>query len=103
MNPKFLPERIRAARGRVGKTMKEIAEACGVSAQLVHKWEAGKCVPRSGALMAFAMEADCSVEWLMHDAPLDFRSTDSAPQGKHAKYWVREAIAELIEWGVLKK
>lgn len=37
----------------------------------------------------------------MDPEPLDFQSTARAPQGRHAMYWVREAIAELREIGYL--
>src|SRR6056297_769552 len=88
-------ERVAAARGRKGLTLRDVAKACKVTPQAVKKWEDGTCYPSSGALIAFAKIADCSVEWLMNYRPLDFHSTQDAPQGRHAKYWVRAALEEL--------
>ena len=90
-------ERFRVARSRHGHTLRDVGEACGVTAQAVMKWEQGKAMPSSKALMSFCALVDCSLEWLLSDEPLDFHSTEKAPQGRHAKYWVREALEELVE------
>jgi transcriptional regulator with XRE-family HTH domain len=95
MSHAHFAERFAAARGRKRLTLRQVADACGVSAQAVKKWEDGLCYPSSGALIAFARLADCSAEWLMDFRPLDFHSTEDAPQGRHAKYWVRAALDEL--------
>ena len=79
----------------------ELAGVCGVSRQALNKWEHGAAMPNSGALILICRHLNCSLEWLMSGYPLDFRSTQTAPDGKHAKYWVREALAELKEQGVL--
>jgi len=89
-------ERFRVARTRHGHTLKDVGAACGVSAQAALKWEQGKAMPSSKALMAFCALTDCSPEWLLSGDPLDFHSTESAPQGRHAKYWVQEALAEIM-------
>ena len=89
-------ERFRVARARAGYTLADIAKPCGVSAQAVKKWEDGACFPRSSALVTICHEFDCSMEWLMCPLPLDFHSTETAPQGVHAKYWVREAMDEYL-------
>ena len=94
-------ERFRVARARARLTLKDIALACGVSSQAVHKWERGDAYPSSAKLMKFTAATDVSSEWLLCQDPLDFHSTDTAPQGRHAKYWVREAVAELREIGFL--
>lgn len=96
-NHAHFAERFAAARGRKGLTLRDVANACGVTPQAVKKWEAGACYPSSGNLISFAKLADCSVEWLMDYKPLDFHSTAEAPQGRHAKYWVRAALNELME------
>lgn len=95
MNHTYFAERFAAARGRKGLTLRDVATACNVTPQAVKKWGDGICYPTSGALVAFAKMADCSVEWLMDYRPLDFHSTEDAPQGRHAKYWVRAALDEL--------
>lgn len=94
-------ERLRAAKGRKNVTMRDIAGLCGVSAQAVHKWTDGRSMPSSGHLMALCDYLDVSMEWLLASEPLDFHSTETAPQGKHAKYWAREVVAELKEQGLL--
>ena len=96
----MIGERLRAARGRARKTLRDVAAACGVTPQAVKKWEDDTAMPASSKIVALCKCLDCSIEWIM-DGPLDFHSTPSAPQGVHAKYWVRHAIAELIEQGLL--
>ena len=51
--------------------------------------------------LALCKTLDVSPEWLMDGTPLDFHSTAKAPQGRHAKYWIREAVGELQEIGIL--
>lgn len=94
-------ERLIAARCRAGHTMKSAGALAGLTAQAYMKYERGKAMPNSRTLITLCREFDCSMEWLLHPAPLDFHSTDTAPQGRHAKYWVREAVAELRETGLL--
>ena len=96
-------ERLRVAKARAKKTFAEIGAECGVTPQAVKKWENGRSMPSSAALVKLCEMLDCSLEWFMCPDPLDFRSTDSAPEGRHAKYWVREAIAELREAGYLAR
>ena len=96
----MIGERVRAARGRARKTLRDVADACGVSPQAVKKWEDDTAMPTSGKLMAMCKLLDVSPEWIMA-GPLDFHSTPEAPQGVHAKYWVRSAIAELKEQGII--
>lgn len=89
-------ERFKVARARAGFTFAGIAEICGVTAQAVKKWEDGIAMPSSSRLMTVCHEFDCSIEWIMNPEPLDFHSTERAPQGRHAKYWVREALDEYF-------
>ena len=96
----MIGERLRAARGRARKTLREVADACECTPQAVGKWEDDTAMPTSGKLVALCRLLDVSMEWMM-DGPLDFHSTSEAPQGVHAKYWVREAIAELKEQGLI--
>lgn len=94
-------ERLRAIMGARRKTLSDIANLCGVTPQAVHKWRNGVAMPNSGALLAICSECNCSMEWLFSTDYLDWESADRAPQGRHAKYWVREAVAELKEQGLL--
>ena len=96
-------ERLRVARARSRKTMAGLGAECGVSPQAVNKYEDDICMPTSRALLAICKSLDVSPEWLMDPTPLDFHSTAHAPQGRHAKYWVREAISEMQEQGLLRK
>lgn len=97
----MLGERIRVARARAKMTMRDLAEECDCTPQAVLKWEQDKAMPDSRRFIALCGALDVSPDWLMDDAPLDFRSTDRAPEGRHAKYWIREAIAELQSEGIL--
>lgn len=95
----MLGERLRVARARARKTMAQLGEEIGVTPQAVKKYEADECMPNSRAFIAICKSLDCSAEWLMDGEPLDFHSTDKAPQGRHAKYWIREAMDDLRENG----
>ncbi|KQI67012.1 hypothetical protein AN189_17455 [Loktanella sp. 3ANDIMAR09] len=78
-------------------TLADIARECGCTAQAVVKWESDKAMPDSRKFLALCRVLDVSAEWLMAPEPLDFHSTDTAPQGRHAKYWVRAALEELAQ------
>lgn len=97
----MIGERIRVARARAKLTLKDVGEECGVTAQAVKKWEDGASMPSSSNFIKLCGLLDVSSEWLIDNEPLDFHSTGRAPQGRHAKYWVREAVAELRESGDL--
>lgn len=94
-------ERVRVARARARKTLREVGAYCGVSAQAVKKWEDGAAMPSSKSLGRLCEILDVSIEWIVCSDPLDFHTTERAPQGRHAKYWVREAVTELRELGFL--
>ena len=91
----MMGERIRVARARSRLTMRDVADACDCTAQAVMKWEADKMMQTSGKLLTLCRILDCSIEWLMDPKPLDFHSNEQAPQGRHAKYWVRAALDEI--------
>lgn len=97
----MIGERLRVARARKRMTLRNVAEVVGVSPQMVKKYEDDLSMPSSAGFVALCACLDVSAEWLIEGKPLDFHSTETAPQGRHAKYWVREAIAELRELGEL--
>ena len=97
----MLGERIRVARARARLTLRDVASKCDCTPQAVKKWEDDQSMPDSRKFLAICRELDVSAEWLMAPEPLDFHSTETAPQGRHAKYWVREAVAEMKELGIL--
>jgi transcriptional regulator with XRE-family HTH domain len=94
-------ERLRAAMGARRVTMAALGAECGVTAQAVHKWTSGKAMPSSAQFMAICRMLGVSHEWLFAPDFMDWESAERAPQGRHAKYWVREAVAELKEQGIL--
>ena len=94
-------ERLRVARARARLSMAALGRIAEVTPQAIKKYEDDECVPNSRSMLKICAALDVSVEWLMDQSPLDFRSTAEAPDGRHAKYWVREAIAELKECGEL--
>lgn len=97
----MIGERLRVARARARLTMADVARECECTPQAVLKWESDKAMPDSKKFLRLCGILDVSAEWLLDGAPLDFHSTEKAPQGRHAKYWVREAIAELREIGLI--
>lgn len=96
-------ERLTVAMARKRMNMRGMARLCKVTPQAVFKWMRGASMPSSQNFMIICSNLDCSHEWLMCVDPLDFHSTERAPDGRHAKYWVREAIAELKESGEFYK
>lgn len=92
-------ERLRAIMGARRMTLRALANVCGVTPQAVKKWRDGTSMPSSRQFLAICEACDCSCEWLFARTALDWQSSEDAPQGRHAKYWVREAIAELREIG----
>ncbi|NOD65767.1 helix-turn-helix domain-containing protein [Ruegeria sp. HKCCD6109] len=97
----MLGERLRVARARAQLSMADVAKECGCTAQAVMKWEHDRAMPDSRKLLKLCGLLDISLEWIMDPDPLDFHSTERAPQGRHAKYWAREAIAEMRELGLV--
>lgn len=97
----MLGERLRVARARARMTLRAVGDAVGVTPQAVKKYEDDEAMPRSSVFIALCKTLDVSADWLMDATPLDFHSTETAPQGRHAKYWVREAVVELRELGYL--
>jgi transcriptional regulator with XRE-family HTH domain len=81
--------------------MRSLGEAVGVTAQAIKRLEHDETMPSSKTFIALCKHLDVSAEWLMDTRPLDFHSTDTAPQGRHAKYWVREALAEMRAEGLI--
>jgi len=94
-------QRLRCVMGINRITMQRLGFLCGVTPQAVLKWTQGKAMPSSSACIKICKAGGCSMEWLFFPKFLDLESTDEAPQGRHAKYWAREVIAELRECGDL--
>jgi len=95
----MLGERLRVARARARMTLADVAHECGCSAQAVKKWEDDKSMPDSRKFLILCRVLDVSSEWLMCGEALDFHTTQDAPQGRHAKYWVRAALDEIAQEG----
>lgn len=97
----MLGERLRVARARAKLSMADVGRECECTAQAVKKWEHDEAMPDSRRFIKLCGLFDVSPEWLMDGSPLDFHSTNKAPQGRHAKYWVREALEEMINEGLV--
>lgn len=97
----MLGERLRVARARAKMSMADVGKECECTPQAVMKWESDKAMPDSRKFITLCRILDVSAEWLIDGTPLDFHSTETAPQGRHAKYWVQEAIAEMRELGLV--
>jgi len=97
----MIGSRLRVARANARMTLRDVARECGCTPQAVKKWEDDSAMPNSTKFIALCRALGVSSEWIIDQTPLDFQSTETAPQGRHAKYWVREAIAELREGGFL--
>lgn len=65
------PQRLRVARAAKDVTLKQLAQACGVTAQAVSKWEKGVAYPRSSQLVLACQFLGCSLDWIMSHEPID--------------------------------
>ena len=97
----MIGERLRVARARARKSLREVAAECGVTAQAVKKYEDDVYMPKSSTFHELCRCLDISSEWLIDPAPLDFKTNYNAVEGRHVKEWVREAISELRDDGYL--
>lgn len=104
---KVFAERLRAVMGARRITMQALGDACGVTPQAVNKWCSGVAMPSSSSLLVICKVCGCSLEWLMATSPIDWESSDTAPQGRGAKYWgarghrrpSRGGVAMSEQWG----
>lgn len=85
-------ERLRAVMGARRVSPKALAQECGVSVQLVRKWQAGTGMPKPEAQEVICRVCQCSQEWLLAPMPLDFDNAD--PAKGYFKALVREVLAE---------
>ena len=60
-----LNERILEARKKANLTQQRLASLTGVTKAAVSAWEAGKAIPRQGAIEAISKATQVSVEWLL--------------------------------------
>jgi len=66
-------ERLRVAMAVSDVSRADIARACDVSPQSVHKWCRGICAPRSSELMTIARTTGATLDFLMRQEPVDIR------------------------------
>ena len=92
----MIGERLIVARARARMTMRDVAQRCECTAQAVKKWEHDEAMPSPSKLIKLCEIYDVSMEWLFAPEPLDFHSTETAPQSRHAKYWLREALEQVL-------
>lgn len=69
-------DRIRKAREHAGLTQSALAEALGVAAGTIQRWEKGALNPRPKALEALAEATGVSLDWLLQG---DSASPSEAP------------------------
>ena len=86
--------RLKAARDCTDVDQRTVAEAVGVSAPTVSKWESGEATPRDGVLVELARYFGVTPAWLRYgqmprEAPPEHRpvrvmlpETKAAPRGK---------------------
>ena len=61
-----LGSRIRAARKAKGLTQEELAPDCGVTLQMISRYELGKAVPSTGTLSRIAARFGVTVDFLLN-------------------------------------
>lgn len=71
---------MRAERARKGMTVEQVADAIGVHANAVHRWEHGDSEPLATNIVALSKLYGCSPEYLldMTDAPDGVAVADGA-------------------------
>ncbi len=70
---KAFAQRVRVAMAAKHVTMREVATACGVSANAVAGWANGRMYPKSSTLVALCRFLGCSLDWIMSPDPLDMQ------------------------------
>lgn len=70
MSDNILAKRLRQARAVREFSLREVADAAGISAQAIHMFERGKKFPCSSTLMSVAKALDVSLDYLCSDDPI---------------------------------
>lgn len=82
---KYLGDKIRAQRIRLGWTQDELARRMDVRQGTVHKWEAGKATPPIYTLERLAAVLEVTLMYFLDDAPIRERPTTVLKGGSHAE------------------
>src|SRR5512138_3386564 len=93
-----IEERLKAARQRMGYSQRDLAEAAGVSAMAISKYERGLDVPSSGVLLKLAKALKVKVEYFARPAPIavtapSFRRRETLSQKARGMI-----LSEVQEW-----
>jgi Zn-dependent peptidase ImmA (M78 family)/DNA-binding XRE family transcriptional regulator len=93
-----IEERLKAARQRMVWSQRDLAQAAGVSAMAISKYERGLDVPSSGVLLKLAQALHVKPEYFARPAPLavtgpNFRRRDTLSQRS-----LRIILGEVQEW-----
>ena len=102
----MLGNRIKLARNATGLSQRALAEACGVSAMAISKYERGTSVPSSKVLIALAKALDVRTEYFFRSREvelekLEFRKHSRLPS-RQEKRVLADAREQMERWLALE-
>ena len=77
-------DKLSALRREQNYTQEQLADLLGVSRQSVSKWESGAAYPETEKLIRLSTLFNCSLDYLLRDAPREAAAAPTAPQQAEA-------------------
>lgn len=77
-------DKLSALRREQNYTQEQLADLLGVSRQSVSKWESGAAYPETEKLIRLSTLFNCSLDYLLRDAPREAAAALTAPQQAEA-------------------
>ncbi|MEE0806240.1 MAG: helix-turn-helix domain-containing protein, partial [Acutalibacteraceae bacterium] len=77
-------DKLSALRREQNYTQEQLADLLGVSRQSVSKWESGAAYPETEKLIRLSTLFNCSLDYLLRDAPRETAAAPTAPQQAEA-------------------
>ena len=83
-------------------TQEKLAERLGVSFQAVSSWERDEYIPETKKLIDLAKELDASVDAILNDRKMEFKTNKTLYDWEHMKTYVKTTAAHLNMTNTLK-
>ena len=80
-------DKLSALRREQNYTQEQLAELLGVSRQSVSKWESGAAYPETEKLIRLSALFDCSLDYLLRDAPRGPAAPQAAEPSPHGVHF----------------
>lgn len=83
-------------------TQEKLADRLGVSFQAVSSWERDEYIPETKKLLDLAKELDASVDAILNDRKMEFKTNKTLYDWEHMKTYVKTTAAHLNMTNTLK-